>query len=184
MIRTLQRIKDRNPEIRWDRAEVKGEIEREAELYRKISRLQKFYLHSSAKKQEFLEVALSAISDESLERIFRCLGLLYPAEGLRIIYERLLEHRTPEAIRSHAIDLLQNLLGPEFYALVQGLFDERALEGVKEEEAVSLLEELVVSPDRWLSLIANFVVIELGLHARWPGLASRTSFRSFESLDV
>lgn len=184
LIRTLLRIKERNPGMRWNRLAVKREVLREGELYRKIKHLQNFYHHFPGPKEDFLGVALNAVSDESLERIFRCLGLLYPAEGLRIIYERLIEHGGPsDPIRSHAIDLLQNLLGPEFYAIVQELFDERSFEKAGEEEAVSILEELIVSPDRWLSLTAHFLVAELRLESRWPGLA-RVTTRSFESLDV
>ena len=184
LIRTLLRIKERNPGMRWNRLAVKKEVLREEELYRRLRRLQNFYRKSPGRKEDFLEVALSAIADESLERIFRALGLLFPAEGIRIIHERLREH--PEAgdpIRSHAIDLLQNLLGPEFYEIVHGLFDKLSFEDLTEKEAVPLLEEMLVSPDRWLSLMAHFLVTELHLERRWPGLA-RVSTRSFEPLDV
>jgi len=184
LIRTLLRMRDRNPEIRWNRALMKKEILREAELYRKIRRICYFHLQSPGKKEEFLEVALNAISDEGLERLFRCLGLLYPGEGIRIIYERLVEHPSSDPIRSHAIDLLQNLLGPEFYGTVEKIFDERTLRMISEEEAVSILEEMIGSRDRWLSLIAHFLVVELGLGRRWPSLESLVSTRSFESLDV
>ena len=184
LIRTLLRMRDRNPGIVCSRSLVKKEILREVELYQKIRRLCRFYLEAPGKKEEFLEVALSAISDESLERVFRCLGLLYSGGGLRIIYERLLEHPRPDPIRSHAIELLQNLLGPEFSRIVQELFDERVFLRASEEEAASLLEQMIDSPDRWLSLIARFVVTELGLESRWPRLSSLVSNRSFESLDL
>jgi hypothetical protein len=68
--------------------------------------------------------------------------------------------------------------------MVGVLFEERAFQGVTEEEAVSILEDFMISPDRWLSLIANFLVSELGLQSRWPKLVSRNPSRSFESLDV
>lgn len=184
LIRTLLRMKDRNPGIRWNRPFIRKEILRETGLYRKIRQLYHFYFRVREKKEEFLEVALGAISDESLERIFRCLGLLYPGEGLRIIYERLLEHPSPDPVRSHAIELLQNLLGPEFSGTVQQLFDERSFQGISEEEAVEFLEQMINSRDPWLSLIAHFLVTELGLGNRWQKLGSLVENHSLESLDL
>jgi hypothetical protein len=189
LIQTLQRMGDRNPAIRWNRGVLKEEIFRELDLYQKIKKLSSFCFHSpqKPKKKEklfFLEVALSAISDESLERLFRCLGLLYPGEALGIIYERLLEYEVPDPARSHAIELLQNLLGPEFFGVVDILSSEETREGVSEEEALTILEEMIESPDRWLSLTAHFLIIELGLESRSPKLGSFVSTHSFESLDL
>lgn len=183
--RTLLRMKDRNPNLRWNRSLIKEEILREAELFQKIQRLRDFYTGARKKKEEFLEVALNALSDESLERIFRLLGLIYSGDGLRIIYERLAEHSTTDPIRVHAMELLQNLLAPEFFEIVEELFDGKVKNEVTEEEAASILEEMVVSPDRWLSLIAHFLVSELEMAKRWPRLGSLASSHSLdEALDV
>lgn len=184
LIRTLLRMRDRNSSIRWDRSLIKKEILREAELYQRIRQLSYFYRRTAGRKEEFLETAIGAISDESLERLFRCLGLLYPGEGIRIIYDRLVEHQVHDPVHAHAIELLQNLLGPEFSGTVEKLFDERALQEISEEKAVPLLEEMIVAPDRWLSLIAHFLVTDLGLERRWAQLDSLVSNRTFESLDV
>ncbi len=184
LIRTLLRMKDRNPKIHWNRSLIRKQILREIELYRKIRELYHFYFRTRQKKEEFLEVALGAISDESMERIFRCLGLLYPAEGLRVIYERLKEHPESGPIRSHAIELLQNLLDPEFSAIIHQLFNERAFQGISEEEAADLLEQMINSRDPWLSLVAHFLVTELGLESRWQKLGSLVQSRSFEALDL
>ena len=185
LVRTLLRMRDRNPGLRWNRALLKKEVLKETELYRNIRRLHGFYLKSAEKKEDFLEVALNAIADESLERLFRCLGLIFPGEGIRIIYERLVEHPTADAIRSHAIELLQNLLGPEFYIVIERLFDERASWYFPEDEVVLVLEQMMIgSSDRWLSLIAQFLVTESGLVKRWPKLEALVSSRSFETLDI
>ena len=184
LLQTLLQIKEKNPRIRWNRLLLKGEIVREVEFYQRIRRLYDFYLRSAGGKGEFLEVALKAVSDEGLERIFRCLGLLYPSEVTDIIYQRLVEHTEPDSIRSHAIELLQNLLGPEFYGIVEKILDERALKEFSEEEVAKILEEMIKSPDRWLSLTAHFTITQLGLSERWPKLGSLASAHSFESLDV
>lgn len=185
LIQTLSKVQERNPSIRWNQALVKKEIFREAELYLKIGKLSNFYQESPVKKEEFLEVALGALSDESLERLFRCFGLLYPGEAMRIIYERLLEHPHTDAIRSHALELLHNLVGPEFYGLLEKLFDQKPLSKISEQEAVSILEEMLNSSDRWLSLVARFLVGETDLKGRWPKLGGSVSdYLKFESLDV
>ena len=184
LIRTLLRMRDRNPVIQWNRAMIKKEIVKEADSYRNIKQLRHFYFLTAGKKEEFLEVALNAIADESLERLFCCLGLLYPGDSIRIIYERLVEHPGHDPIHSHAVELLQNLLGSEFYGIVEKLFDEKVLLDLTEEEAVSILEEMFASTDRWLSLIAHFLVTESGLERRWPRLGTLVSSRSFESLDI
>ncbi len=184
LLRTLLRMRDRNPALRWNRAILKKEILRETELYQNLLRLHELYLKMAQKREEFLEVALSALTDESLERLFRALGLLYPGEGIRIIYERLVEHPKTDPIRSHAIELLQNLLGPEFYGIVEKIFNEGPASELSEEEAVTILEQMMSSPDRWLSLVAYFIATESGLAKRWPRLESLVSTRSFETLDL
>lgn len=180
-LRTLLRMRDRNPAIRWNRSLIKKEILHETDLYQRLQKLRHFYFQSHVKKEEFLEVSLNALLDESLERIFRCLGLLYPGEGLRIIYERLVEHAHPDPIRSHAIELLQNLLGAEFFGILGKLFDDVPIQNVSEEEAASILEGMMESPDRWLSLIAHFLVTGLELGKRWPKLGHLVSTRPFEA---
>ena len=186
LIQTLLRIRDRNPSLRWNRALIKKEIFKEGELYIRVRQLHDFSRRKAGeKKPEFLEAALNAISEESLERLFNCLGMIFPGEAMPIIYERLLEHPQPDAIRSHAIELLHNLVGTEFYGLVEKFFNVRNLESTSEEEIVSILDEMLRSPDRWLSLVARFLVMETELGSRWPKLGSLVSNRTFfESLDV
>ncbi len=184
LIQTLLRMRDRNPAIRWNRPLIKKEILREADLFENLRSLHQFYLKVAGKKEEFLEVALNALADESLERFFRGLGLLYPGEGIRIIYERLVEHPHADPIRSQAIELLHNLLGTEFYGLIEKLFDERTFESLSEEEAISILEGMIGSPDKWLSLVAHFLVTESGLAKRSPRLESLVATRTFETLDL
>jgi hypothetical protein len=178
-------MKVRNPGIRWNRNQVKREIEREAELYQEVEKLKRFYLEKTGeKKGEFLEVTLTAIAEEALERLFRLLELVYPTESLSIIHDRLIEHTEPDAIRSHAIELLHNLLGPEFSGTLEKVFDEKALRETSEERIALILEEMIESRDRWLWLAAHFLIAELGLEERWPKLNAFASTRSFEFLDV
>ena len=51
-------------------------------------------------------------------------------------------------------------------------------------EAISILERMIGSPDRWLSLVAHFLVTESGLAKRSPRLESLVATRTFETLDL
>jgi len=53
--------------------------------------------------KDYLDVAIKAILDESMERIFRYLDLLYPHEVIEVIYERIREHPDSDVTRAHAI---------------------------------------------------------------------------------
>jgi len=169
LMRTLLRIRYRNSAIRLDRNLIKKEIFREVELYLGIKKLHAYYLRVvQEKREEFLEVALNAVAQESLERLFLCLSLLYPSEEIQIIYERILEHPHSDPIRSHAVELLQNILGPEFSGLTHEIFEDPDPPESTEKEAISILAELWNSKDRWLSLTARFLVEELGLAENYP----------------
>ncbi len=185
LMQALLRMKERNPAIRWNRDLIKKAILQETELYQKLEQIRHFYLEKAhPKKEEFLEMTLRALGEETLERVFRCLELLYPSESLAVIFDRLVEHPESDVIRSHAIELLHNLLGPEFSGDLERLFNEKTLRETSEEKIVTLLEEISRSRDRWLWLAAHFLVAELGLEMRWPKLEAIVSPRSFEFLDV
>jgi len=183
LLQTLLNIKEKRPTLRCNRSLVKKEILREAKLYQKLKKLQNFYLQSQERKEEFLGVTLAAICQESLERIFRCLALIYPGDGLRLIYDRLTEPDGSESVRSQAMEFLYNLLEPEFYGILEPTL-EKTVQAKSEEEVANILEEMVASPDRWLSLTVHFLVVELGWQTRSPKFASMVSGRSFEPLDV
>lgn len=183
LLQTLIHMKEKHPMLRLSRSLVKKEILRETQLYWKLKKLQNFYLQNQERKEKFLETALGAICQESLERIFRCLALIYRGDGLRLIYDCLVDPNGSESTRSHAMELLHNLLEPEFYVILEPILEKTA-QAASEEEAAEILEEIAASPDRWLSLTAHFLVMELGWQSRSPRFASLVSGQFFEPLDV
>jgi AAA family ATP:ADP antiporter len=185
LAQALLRMKERNPSIRWNRNLIKRATLQEAELFQKLEQLRHFYLKKNqGRGEEFLEATLRALAEETLERIFRLLELLFPSESLALIREQLVGHPEADPVRSHAVELFHNLLGAEFSGLFERLFDEKTVRETSEETIVSLLEEMLRSRDRWLWLAARFLIVELGLEARWSELGLVLSESRFEFPDV
>jgi AAA family ATP:ADP antiporter len=112
-----------------------------------------------------LATALSERIDQSMNRVFRRLGLLYPPQNMAAAYQGITSaHPRP---RANAIEYLENALAPEHRALVLPLVEERA-----ESERMRLaehryrirpggyeytLEQILTSDDAWLRACALFV---------------------------
>jgi len=110
MIRALNRAHDREPNIRINRFLVKSEIVREVQIYEQLENLRRFYSHRVTKGEEsYLAVALDALRDESGERIFHFLDLLYPFEIIQTIHENISKPQDP-SLKVKAIELLNNTL--------------------------------------------------------------------------
>ena len=173
MLKALNRLHDRNEHLQMNRFLVKEEIAREVEIHEKLRQLRAFYEYRMEAEApgDYLGVTLKAIQDESFERVFRLMDLLYPHEMIQIIHDRLIEHPAEDPLRAHAVELLNNTAEPDLLILVRRILEERQPKELPEKEGVKILEEFIASQDQWFYLTGVFLASELGLDKRWPQLA-------------
>lgn len=173
MIKALNQLCEQNPNVQMNRFLIKSEISREAKIYDKIHKICRFYDEEKVGRssEDYLGVALKAISEESLERIFWYLHLLYPQEEILVIYERIIEYSEGDPVRIHAVELLSNTVDPDLLIILQKVLDGKKLVRVKERDIIEILKGFAKSQDRWFSVTSSFLVSDLALHERWPELA-------------
>ncbi|MDD5216753.1 MAG: Npt1/Npt2 family nucleotide transporter [Candidatus Omnitrophica bacterium] len=173
IVKAIDRLHDKNKNLHMNRFLIKTEILKEVTIHQKMHCLQYFYARHTriAEGENYLGIALKAIQDESLERLFCFLDLLYPHEIIRIIYQRMIEHPSHDALRAHALELLHNTLDTDLRVHIQRILEEREPRRISEKEVVETLRNYFAeSSDSWFNLIGGLVVSELKLHERWPAL--------------
>ncbi|MDP3920012.1 MAG: Npt1/Npt2 family nucleotide transporter [Candidatus Omnitrophota bacterium] len=178
MAKALVRLHNQRPSLEINRIVAKSEIGRETAIHKRIQQVSAFYNQGvkKTKGEDYLGVALTAIRDENIERIFHYLSLLYPHELMQMIHQRLIDHDKSDPTHVHALELLSNTLGPDLAIMIQRVLDGTDVIQVREEEVVDILKSFVVSGDRWFSLISQFLIDELALAERWPELKQLERF--------
>jgi len=174
MIKALNQLHDKNPDIAMNRFLIKNEISRESKIHEKIKKIIQFYYESVKKppSEDYLGVALKAISEESMERIFHYLNLLYSHEAIQVIYARIVESPENDPMRVHAIELLSNTVEPDLLIIIQNILDGRNPSNIKEKEVIKILKSFLKSQDQWFSVAGSFLISDLELDKRWPELAA------------
>lgn len=172
MIRALEHLYRKNPKLEINRFLIKSEIAREAAIHERIQKIHHFYRteRPSVPEDDYLETTLRAVSDESIERVFLYLSILYPREMMTTIHDRIMKTRHGGAGRVHARELLANTLDPDLALVVQRVLDETAEPRYREKEIEDILKRFSRSHDRWFSLIGYCLIGELKLGERWEGL--------------
>jgi len=171
MLKALNRLHDRNQKLAVNRFLVKNEILRDIKICQRIQRVRYFYDDRKKKSREnYLGVALKAIEDESLERIFQYLDLLYPHEAIEAIYDGIVADPEKSPMRAHARELLDHTLERDLLNPIQRLLDKRDYAPAAFEEIVKILKSFTRSRDRWFSLLGFFFLSETGIDERWPEL--------------
>ncbi len=179
--KSLNRLHERNAAIKMNRFLIKGEITREVKIMSSIESLTHSYKENqqASDQTDYLEMLLRSIHDESFERIFLFLNLLYPQEKLQIIHDRLIETGSRDPLHAHAIELLQNTLDRDILRLVRPVLEETEMEILAEEEIVALLRDFLSVRDQWYFLSAYYLAAALDLmdHPELkPYLAKRSEF--------
>ncbi|MBN1689365.1 MAG: hypothetical protein JW893_09700 [Candidatus Omnitrophica bacterium] len=183
MIKALNRLQTQDKTLRMNRFLIKSEISREAKIHDKIQKIRYFYHQqpSVTGSEDYLEVALKAILEESLERIFYYLNLLYPEEGILVIFERIQEYAEDDPVRAHAVELLSNTVETDLHIIIHKILDGRKLLKVKERDIIEILKNFAGSQDRWFSITSYFLLSGLGLTQKWPELAELEIFQDLDS---
>ncbi len=174
VVKVLNQLRQKNPALVFSRAWIRSEVARETVIQEKIQKLRFFYDHErspSAKTSDYLGITLNAIQDESLERMFRFLDLLYAGEVMPVIYDRMIHRQDNEPLRVHAMELLNNVVEHDIFGLIERVLEGKQYAAADSHVLIDILKDFMVSEDRWFSLVALFIVFGLKLSQRWPGLS-------------
>lgn len=168
LISALNRFAFRQPELKINRFLIKTEIAREVKILEDLRKLQMFCrLRVNLQEHWFQTTLHKALIDESMERIFGYFELLYPKEATKQVSDYVLSHTADASMRSHAIELLSNILEPGHLLLAQRVF-ESSQGAPAEREIRELLRKHLKSEDRWYSLLAQCILTTMPLKDQWP----------------
>lgn len=175
-IRALNRIRAKGEGLLFNRWIVKKEILREVKTYRAISALiSEYKTHVSnrqtlapaaagfeAAEEEYLLATLRAVQEESLERVFRMLALIYESDMIHVVYDRIHDFEQDQDVKANALELLENVLEPELARTLVPIFDRRHRFSREERiDCKPVLEDFLKGGDRWLTVIAVFLIAAL-----------------------
>ncbi len=181
LIRALNQIRAKGGRHQFNKWIIKKEIMNEVKSYQSIKTAIEEYKRKkefARPEEDYLLATLKAIEQEGLERIFRLLALIYESDVIHVIYDRLIEIEVDKHLRANAVELLQNVVDPELYHLLCPILDDAQWEETPKKKLDEIIEELLESQDRWLTVCAIFTIIELNLNKFFPSLEDATHYRT------
>ncbi|HLD56550.1 MAG TPA: hypothetical protein VJA00_02915, partial [Candidatus Omnitrophota bacterium] len=166
LIRALNRIREKGECREFSKWIVKKEILTEAANYGSTLKVVGEYqkrVPAVLPENDYLLATLQAIREESLERLFRLLALLYDPEMIHVIYDRLIETASDKRVKANALELLENILEADLSRALSPLLEHSNLGEINTKTLDELILEFLESGDRWLSVCAIFMIVELHL---------------------
>lgn len=181
VIRGLNQIRAKGGRHQFNQWIIKKEIMNEVKGYQTIkTALEEYKRRKNVGRPEddYLLATLKAIEEESLERVFRLLALIYESDVIHVVSDHLTEIEIDKHLRANAVELLQNVVDPELYHLLYPILDEAQWDEIAKKKLDEIIEELLESQDRWLIVCALFMIVELGLVKFYPLLEDATHDRT------
>ncbi len=181
LIGALNRIRNKGGRHNISKWVIKKEIMNEIKGYQVIKTALEEYKkrkHIEKVEDDYLLATLKAIEEESFERVFRMLSLIYENDVIHVIYDRLTEVDTDKHLRANAIELLQNVVDPELYLILYPVLDENQWEETQKKKLDEIIEVFFESNDRWLIVCALFMIVELNLTKFFPALENTTNAKT------
>ncbi len=152
---------------------VRRQVEREVQEYGRIRHVAGIYRQhhrGPVAPDDPVLGLLRALLEESVERIFRLLMLLYRPEDIQLIYEQM---RAEEVhLRADAIELLDNLVDAGLRGAIVPILDEDSFLAITDDAtdalrdpavAYRILREAIWGPHCWLSVTTLCAIGRLGL---------------------
>lgn len=179
IIRALNRLRTNFPYLKFGENRIQRSIFHESEIYHKIS----FYLtnnklvindntietskHNKAKKAlDLLITLLNERLDNTLERIFRLLGLKYSPGDMYNAYQAITSNN-PD-LKANAVEFLENILDPNLKRIIIPIIDYSTNIFPEEETEINakndIFIELLREKDSWLRVCTIFYIAEMHLN--------------------
>lgn len=184
VLKALSKLRQRAPHLRFDPARITDQIRREASSYYELyAALERFRAsHPGGPAADLLARTLEARLDQTLDRLFRLLGLQYPPGPIYAAY-RAVVHRRREELGS-AIEFLDSVLEPRLKSILLPVVDGspylidvgRDVFGIQIPDLEAAIRHQIRRDDPWLVACAVAAAAELrltGLKADIAALARR-----------
>lgn len=174
LLKAVNRIRIQGPDIGFEEEHVWTLIREECGNHRKQDRIRSAvqttggeYVEEGAEKVlSLLTKALDERLDQSVEKVFRLLYLIYSPSDIRSVH---FNFTSRPDLRASALEFLDNIIDPELKALVMPLVDDSPEDDSEEnvEETELRLEDaihiLLTDEDDWLRTIAKELAARLKL---------------------
>ncbi len=165
IIRALNRIRAKNEGRVFHDWILKKEILREVENYQTLAALLQEYRHrhrnTAHPEEDYLLAILEAMGEESFERVFRLLALLYDSGVIHIVHDRLSDADLNDYVRANAMELLENIVEIELFKKLAPVLDREKKWKLSQEQFETTLRDFLVGGDRWLGITAIFMIATL-----------------------
>jgi AAA family ATP:ADP antiporter len=178
VLKALNRLRELSPQLKYDDRFVTEQIMSELRFYFQLTAaLEPFRSGNNGHKAtNLLQRTIEERLKQTLDRIFRLLGLKYPPKE---IYSAYIAVRGREADQvTAAIEFLDHVLERELKRVLLPLLDapdhileRKDLIDVESKDIESALRDLIVSPDPWLSACAMAAAAELRIRRLAPEIA-------------
>ena len=172
VLRALSHLHETAPRLNYGATFVTDHILKEARHYFELySAVEPFHDQKSTRTAAgLLERSLQERLEQTLERLFRLLGLKYPPEDMHNAYLAVRGRRREQFLA--ALDFLDTVLEPALKRVVLPLLDSsegmaergRDLFGLEVRDAESAIRDLIHSSDPWLSACAMAAAGERRFH--------------------
>ncbi len=175
IIQALVRLKSDFPFLAFDEALICRYIIKRTKFYIKVSDIllhQKQYYSRLTEKENKDTVLAAALFikalrerlDDTLDNIFRLLGLIYPSRDIMNVYQAIIGRR-PD-LKAHAIEYLENLLSNELKKHLLPIVEETMDDSTdphqtdRRENDTAVLKSILLENDNWLNACALFFIAE------------------------
>jgi ATP/ADP translocase/HEAT repeat protein len=179
VIRALNKLRETAPQLNYEDRFVTEQIVQEARFYVELhAALEPFRRdYAGRRATNLLRRTLEERMKQTLERVFRLLGLRYPPKEIYSVYLAVSRRESEQA--AAALELLENVLERELKRILLPLLDapenilERGREifNVQPKNVQTALRELIACQDPWLAACAMASAAELRLRPLAPDIA-------------
>ncbi|MBZ5592609.1 MAG: hypothetical protein LAP39_10270 [Acidobacteriia bacterium] len=178
VLRALSHLHETAPNLNYGATFVSEHVLKEARHYFELySAVEPCRDHKgTGTAAGLLERSLQERLEQTLERLFRLLGLKYPPEDMHAAYLAVRGRRREQFLA--ALDFLDTVLEPALKRVVLPLLDSsegmtergRDLFGLEVRDAESAIRDLIRSSDPWLAACAMAAAAERGFHRLRPDI--------------
>ncbi|MGM0739120.1 MAG: Npt1/Npt2 family nucleotide transporter [Bacteroidota bacterium] len=164
VIKTLNKIHRENPDLEPDKDRVRSCMKFESENYFNLLTIKA--IQPKSRPNSILLKALSEKMDQTLERMFRLLGLIYDQKDLYSSYLALKSISSDK--RSAAVEFIDNILSPEdrkyIFPIVDDISEEKKMHtgyqlfNIEKKPYDKALNKLLDGDDHWLKACAVYSV--------------------------
>lgn len=193
VLKALNRLRETDPKLNFEKHFVTEQISAEARHYYELNAaLEPFKdrKNSGHTAARLLACTIEERLKETLERLFRLLGLQYPPKEMYSAYRAVARRQHDEA--TAALEFLDSTLERDLKRVLLPLLDApehlhehgRELFGIENRTAEDAIRELIRSHDPWLVACAMAAAAELGMRNLAPDIHQAAEESRDEVLEV